>query len=114
MTSKTLFARIGLGSVVLAAAMMTAPAVAAADPITDFLCGTGSAQFCPPPLAPFLPPPPPAPAPAPAPQNAPPAPSTFQYKNCTEARDAGAAPVYRDEYGYGPHLDRDNDGIGCE
>lgn len=36
------------------------------------------------------------------------------YKNCTEARAAGAAPVHRGEPGYGPHLDRDNDGIGCE
>ena len=23
-------------------------------------------------------------------------------------------PVYRGDPGYGPHLDRDNDGIGCE
>ena len=36
------------------------------------------------------------------------------YKNCTEARAAGAAPVRRGEPGFGPHLDRDNDGIGCE
>lgn len=36
------------------------------------------------------------------------------YANCTEARAAGAAPVRRGEPGYGPHLDRDNDGIGCE
>lgn len=36
------------------------------------------------------------------------------FRNCTEAREAGAAPVYRDDPGYGPHLDRDNDGIGCE
>jgi hypothetical protein len=36
------------------------------------------------------------------------------YRNCTEARAAGAAPVYRGEPGYGLHLDRDNDGIGCE
>lgn len=36
------------------------------------------------------------------------------YRNCTEARAAGAAPVLRGEPGYGPHLDRDNDGIGCE
>ncbi|OAK55669.1 excalibur calcium-binding domain-containing protein [Rhodococcoides kyotonense] len=109
MKSKNLLVRAG-GGVVLAAAMVTTPAVAAADPITDFLCSSGSAQFCPPPPA-FVPPPAPQAAPAPRPA---PAPSAFQYKNCTEARDAGAAPVYRDEYGYGPHLDRDNDGIGCE
>lgn len=36
------------------------------------------------------------------------------YANCTEARAAGAAPVHRGDPGYGPHLDRDNDGIGCE
>ena len=36
------------------------------------------------------------------------------YANCTEARNAGAAPVRRGDPGYGPHLDRDNDGIGCE
>lgn len=36
------------------------------------------------------------------------------YANCAEARAAGAAPVRRGEPGYGPHLDRDNDGVGCE
>lgn len=36
------------------------------------------------------------------------------FKNCTEARAAGAAPVRRGDPGYGPHLDRDNDGVGCE
>lgn len=36
------------------------------------------------------------------------------FKNCTEAREAGAAPVYRGDPGYAPHLDRDNDGVGCE
>lgn len=36
------------------------------------------------------------------------------FRNCTEARAAGAAPVHRGEPGYGPHLDRDSDGIGCE
>lgn len=36
------------------------------------------------------------------------------YKNCTEARTAGAAPVKRGDPGYGTHLDRDGDGIGCE
>ena len=36
------------------------------------------------------------------------------YANCTEARAAGAAPIRRGEPGYGPHLDRDNDGIACE
>ena len=36
------------------------------------------------------------------------------YANCTAARNAGAAPVRRGQPGYGAHLDRDNDGIGCE
>lgn len=36
------------------------------------------------------------------------------YRNCSEARAAGAAPVKRGDPGYGSHLDRDNDGVGCE
>jgi Excalibur calcium-binding domain len=36
------------------------------------------------------------------------------FANCTAARLAGAAPVRRGDPGYGSHLDRDNDGIGCE
>ncbi|WP_051330841.1 thermonuclease family protein [Aneurinibacillus terranovensis] len=36
------------------------------------------------------------------------------YKNCTEARKAGAAPIYRGQPGYRPALDRDNDGCACE
>lgn len=36
------------------------------------------------------------------------------WRNCSEARAAGAAPVRRGQPGYGPHLDRDGDGIGCE
>lgn len=36
------------------------------------------------------------------------------FANCAEARAAGAAPVHRGDPGYGPHLDRDNDGVGCE
>lgn len=30
------------------------------------------------------------------------------------ARAAGAAPIRIGEPGYGPHLDRDGDGIACE
>ncbi|MDP9386411.1 MAG: excalibur calcium-binding domain-containing protein [Actinomycetota bacterium] len=40
-------------------------------------------------------------------------PSTY-YRNCSEARAAGAAPVRRGDAGYAPHLDRDDDGVGCE
>ena len=36
------------------------------------------------------------------------------FRNCTEARAAGAAPVRVGQPGYGTHLDRDRDGIGCE
>ena len=36
------------------------------------------------------------------------------FANCSAARAAGAAPVRIGEPGYGPHLDRDHDGIGCE
>lgn len=36
------------------------------------------------------------------------------FRNCDEARARGAAPVRRGDPGYGPHLDRDNDGVGCE
>lgn len=58
----------------------------------------------------------PEPEPAPVPLAEVPVeqPSNVYYKNCTAARDAGAAPVYAGEPGYGPHLDRDGDGIGCE
>lgn len=36
------------------------------------------------------------------------------FRNCSEARSAGAAPVRRGDAGYARHLDRDDDGIGCE
>lgn len=36
------------------------------------------------------------------------------YRNCSEARAAGAAPVRRGDPGYSPKFDRDGDGIGCE
>ena len=36
------------------------------------------------------------------------------YANCTAARTAGAAPVRAGQPGYGSHLDRDGDGVGCE
>ncbi|MDL1870124.1 excalibur calcium-binding domain-containing protein [Gammaproteobacteria bacterium PRO6] len=41
-------------------------------------------------------------------------PTNRPFRNCTEARAAGAAPVKRGDPGYGQHLDRDNDGVGCE
>lgn len=36
------------------------------------------------------------------------------FPNCSAARAAGAAPVRRGDPGYGLHLDRDGDGVGCE
>lgn len=36
------------------------------------------------------------------------------YKNCSEAKAAGAAPLHRGDPGYRAALDRDNDGIACE
>lgn len=36
------------------------------------------------------------------------------FANCSQARAAGEAPVYAGDRGYGPHLDRDRDGVGCE
>ena len=41
-------------------------------------------------------------------------PGATVFGNCSQARAAGAAPVRRGDPGYGSHLDRDNDGIGCE
>ena len=40
--------------------------------------------------------------------------SGWSYPNCAAARAAGAAPVRAGQPGYGSHLDRDGDGIGCE
>jgi endonuclease YncB( thermonuclease family) len=36
------------------------------------------------------------------------------FRSCAAARAAGAAPLLRGQAGYGPHLDRDGDGIACE
>lgn len=50
-------------------------------------------------------------------QQAPPAPKQQEhvhYKNCSEVRAAGKAPIYRGQPGYASHLDRDGDGIACE
>lgn len=40
--------------------------------------------------------------------------ATRAYASCAAARAAGAAPVHAGTPGYGRHLDRDGDGIGCE
>ena len=43
-----------------------------------------------------------------------PAASAQPYKNCSAAADDGVYNIPRDSEYYGPHLDRDDDGIGCE
>lgn len=83
---------------------------------------------------PFAPKPAPAPQPAPAPapaQNQParqaqaqaqpvrhqaPAPATSgkRYKNCRAVWNELGRPIRSNEPGYGRHLDRDGDGVGCE
>lgn len=89
---------------------------------------------------PFAPKPAPAPAPAPAPQPAPapapaqnqparqaqaqaqpvrhqapaPAASGKRYKNCRAVWNELGRPIRSNEPGYGRHLDRDGDGVGCE
>ncbi|MDQ0427723.1 outer membrane biosynthesis protein TonB [Planomicrobium stackebrandtii] len=40
--------------------------------------------------------------------------SSIYYDNCTAVREAGADPIRLGDSGYGTHLDRDEDGIGCE
>ncbi|MBA4855304.1 hypothetical protein [Nocardia farcinica] len=89
----------------------TAPLTATADPLTDFLCTSGSAQFCPP-----------SPPVAPPPRSQDCHPS---YDPCLPrvidvdcAGGSGDGPVYTgrvrvigpDDY----DLDRDGNGIGCE
>lgn len=57
---------------------------------------------------------------APAPKPAVPAPRTspgssgVSFRNYTEARAAGAAPLRRGQPGYSASLDRDGDGVACE
>jgi competence protein ComEC len=36
------------------------------------------------------------------------------YKNCTEVKAAGKAPLHRGDLGYSTKLDRDGDGVACE
>lgn len=53
----------------------------------------------------------PTPTPSPTPTTPP---AGAYYANCTEARAAGAAPIYIGQPGYRPALDRDGDGVACE
>ena len=36
------------------------------------------------------------------------------YRYCSDARAAGAAPLYRNQLGYREELDRDGDGVACQ
>lgn len=36
------------------------------------------------------------------------------WPGCNAARAAGTAPIYRDEPGYRPEMDGDDDGVACE
>ncbi|WP_235848168.1 excalibur calcium-binding domain-containing protein [Mycolicibacterium holsaticum] len=40
--------------------------------------------------------------------------SAAPYKNCSEARANGDTNIPSSSDKYGPHLDRDRDGVGCE
>ncbi|WP_459503876.1 excalibur calcium-binding domain-containing protein [Bacillus sp. C1] len=40
--------------------------------------------------------------------------SNVYYKNCTEVKNAGKAPIYSGQPGYSHKLDRDGDGVACE
>jgi len=59
---------------------------------------------------PGCPPPPPV---APSPLPSPPPPGQL-YDNCTEVWNGIGRPIYTSDPGYGRHLDRDGDGVGCE
>lgn len=43
-----------------------------------------------------------------------PEPEVAAFRNCAEAREAGADPVHRGDPGYSLHIDRDEDGVACE
>jgi hypothetical protein len=41
-------------------------------------------------------------------------PPNAYYRNCSEARADGVAPLYAGEPGYRPEMDGDDDGVACE
>lgn len=105
----------------LAALAPVAPTTTSTPTTTTTTAAPPTTSTAPPTTQP--PPPPPTtqapPPPPPTTQAPPPPPPTTQavstyYENCSAAKAAGAAPVYRGDPGYGSHLDRDDDGVGCE
>jgi hypothetical protein len=54
------------------------------------------------------------PRPAPTTPKATPTTVAVHYKNCGQARKAGAAPIQREDPGYSTTLDNDGNGVACE
>jgi len=52
--------------------------------------------------------------PTPPSTTAPPAAPVVHYKNCKDAKAAGAAPLHKNDPGYDTNLDRDGDGVARE
>lgn len=86
------------------------------DAMVGVLTGCGAAAPEPAPAATTVPEPVPSVAPEPVPAIAPePAPApAVAYRNCAEARAAGAAPLYAGQPGYSRKMDGDGDGVACE
>ncbi|WP_416062505.1 DUF1524 domain-containing protein [Rhodococcus indonesiensis] len=86
------------------------------DAMVRVLTGCGAAAPEPAPAATAVPEPVPSVAPEPVPSVAPePAPApAVAYRNCAEARAAGAAPLYAGQPGYSEKMDGDGDGVACE
>ncbi|MCK8673535.1 excalibur calcium-binding domain-containing protein [Rhodococcus sp. HM1] len=91
----------------------TAPAVVPLVPqvetTTTVYTPPPAPAYTPPPTTQYTPPPTTEYTPPPAPRQ-----PTVSYRNCDEAKAAGAAPILKGEPGYGTHLDRDKDGIACD
>lgn len=126
------FRRLVAAAAGCAALTVAAPATASALTWSDLLppeiaqlIPSGSAVPFAPPAAPAPPVDPPVHVPAPestpapqvqqqsAPSRPAPAPSRM-YKNCTEVWNDLGRPIRSHEAGFGNHLDRDRDGVGCE
>lgn len=94
----------------VAAPVATAEPAPVADPVAvpepEPAPEADAPQDAPAPLYAPAEPAPPAPEPAPD--------ASTYYENCSAAKAAGAAPVHLGDPGYGDHLDRDGDGVGCE